>query len=285
MGMLIEGAWCDEDLADFKRDGHTVRFSSGFHERISEDSEFKPESNRYALYYNWTCPWSHRASITRALKGLEEVIESVLLEPAMGLQSWWFGTSGEYKDPAIGATHLHELYSATDKEFTGRVSVPILWDKKTAQIVNNDSGAIARMFNDEFNVLANHPEVNFYPAGQASEIDELNDFIADRLNDGVYKCLLAPSQDDYERAFDALFSALDELDNRLENNRYLLGDKPTEPDWRAFACLVRFDLIYYSLYGCNLKRIQDYPNLWPYTCDLYQIPSVASTVDLEQIKR
>lgn len=284
VGMLVNGQWQTEDLSDFKRNGQAIRFSSGFHQQIEKGGDFAPSANRYCLYLNWTCPWSHRALVTRELKGLHDVVDLVLLEPAMGEQSWWFGDSGEYTDPAINATHLHELYSKSNPEFTGRVSVPVLWDKETAQIVNNDSGAIARMFNEAFDALASFPEVDFYPAALREEIDSLNDFIADRLNDGVYKCLLAGNQHDYELAFDQLFSALDTLDEKLSSNRYLLGDMPTEPDWRAFACLVRFDAIYYSLYKCNLKRIVDYKNLWAYTRDLYQIPGVANTVNLEKIK-
>ncbi len=284
MGMLVEGRWQAEDLADFKRDGHAIRFSSGFHHQIEKTGEFPPTANRYCLYLNWTCPWSHRAFLTRELKGLNDVIDLVLLEPAMGDESWWFGHSGEYTDPAINATHLHELYAKSEPKFTGRVSVPVLWDKETAQIVSNDSGAIARMFNNVFNDFAAFPEVDFYPEPLRDEIDPLNDFIADKLNDGVYKCLLAANQQDYESAFDNLFSALDTMEETLSHSRYLLGDKPTEPDWRAFACLVRFDAIYYSLYKCNLKRIVDYKNLWGYTRDLYQIPGVANTVNLEKIK-
>ena len=202
----------------------------------------------------------------------------------MGDQSWWFGTSDEYNDPAIGATHLHELYSASDPHFTGRISVPILWDKKTAQIVNNDSGAVARMFNCDFNKLAEFPEIDFYPGEYRAAIDELNDFVADNLNDGVYRCLLAKNQTDYETAFDKLFTALDLLDARLADRRFLLGSKPREPDWRLFAGLVRFDAVYYPAYKCNLKRIVDYPHLWDYTRDLYQLPNVAVTVDMERIK-
>ncbi|MGR8948811.1 MAG: glutathione S-transferase family protein [Gammaproteobacteria bacterium] len=285
MGMLVDGKWQAEDLSQFARDGNQVRFDSGFHDIVAEGSEFPPGAGRYTLYLNWTCPWSHRASVTRTLKGLEGAVDLVLLEPAMGAQSWWFGESGNYADPAIGATHLHELYSATDDSFTGRVSVPVLWDNESCRIVNNDSGAIARMFNSAFNEFADSPNVDFYPSHLRVEIDNLNQFIAERLNDGVYRCLLAANQMQYELAYDALFEALDQLEEQLATRRYLLGPTPTEPDWRAFACLVRFDLIYYSLYGCNRKRIIDYPNLWAYTRDLYQIPGVSRTVDLEEIKR
>ena len=162
--------------------------------------------------------------------------------------------------------------------------MPVLWDKHTATIVNNDSGAIARMFGSAFDAFAKHPEVNFYPAAKAQAIDALNELIGDRVTDGVYRCLLAKNQTDYEAGFDRLFATLDQLDQQLAGQRYLLGAEPTEPDWRLFACLVRFDAVYYSLYKCNLRRIVDYENLWEYTRDLYQIPGVARTVDLERIK-
>ncbi len=286
MGMLVNGQWQREDLSEFARDGSRVRFDSGFHDAIRADGStaFLPESGRYALYCNWTCPWSHRALVTRAQKGLTAVIDLVLLEPSMGKESWWFGERGRYADPALGATHLHSLYSASNPDFTGRVSVPVLWDKHTRRIVNNDSGAIARLFNNEFNALAEHPERDFYPLALQPEIDALNEFVAERLNDGVYRCLLAKDQAQYEAGFDRVFGALDELNTRLAHQRFLLGGSPTEPDWRLFACLVRFDAVYYPLYKCNLRRIVDYPNLWAYTRDLYQLPAVADTVNLAEIK-
>lgn len=286
MGMLVDGKWRSDDAQGFKRDGKNVRFDSGFFGQISADpsSEYYAQAGRYALYFNRTCPWSHRVVVTLALKGLGNVIDQVQLEPAMGEQSWWFGDSGEYADPALGATHLHELYSISEPTFTGRVSIPVLWDKQHGRIVNNDSAAIARVLNNEFNELAKHPNVDFYPEGQRAAIDELNDFVADRLNDGVYRCMLAASQADYELAFDRLFAALELLETRLQSSRYLLGVAPTEPDWRLFACLVRFDSIYYPLYKCNWRRIVDYPCLWAYTRDLYQLPGVAETVDLPRIK-
>ena len=286
MGMLVNGQWQREDLREFARDGSKVRFDSGFHDAIRADGStaFLPESGRYALYCNWTCPWSHRALVTRAQKGLTATIDLVLLEPSMGKESWWFGERGRYSDPALGATHLHTLYSASNPGFTGRVSVPVLWDKHTRRIVNNDSGAIARLFNNEFNALAEHPERDFYPLALRPEIDALNEFVAERLNDGVYRCLLAKDQAQYEAGFDRVFGALDELETRLAHQRYLLGNSPTEPDWRLFACLVRFDAVYYPLYQCNLRRVVDYPNLWAYTRDLYQLPAVAGTVNLAEIK-
>lgn len=287
MGMLVNGHWQREDISGFVRDGKQVRFSAGFSDQIKADgsSAFRAEAGRYVLYFNRTCPWSHRGVVTAALKGLEDVIDLVQLDPAMSADGWWFGDSGEYHDPNLGANYLHELYSASDSGFTGRVSIPILWDTQGGRIVNNDSGAIARMLNSEFNALAKHPEFDFYPASLANEIDELNEFVGDRVTDGVYRCLLAKNQADYEAGFDRLFNALDELDQRLAGSRYLLGDNPTEPDWRLFACLVRFDCVYYPMYKCNQQRIVDYANLWPYCRDLYQLPRVAGTVDIDKIKQ
>ncbi len=286
MGMLIEGRWRDDDLAGFKRDGKQVRFSSGFHAVVSNeaDAPYPAATGRYALYCNRTCPWSHRAVATRALKGLDACIDLVLLEPAMSAQSWWFGERGEYRDPALGATYLHELYSASDPDFTGRVSIPVLWDKASGRIVNNDSGAIARMFNTQFDAFAARPDIDLYPSALRDDIDALNDYIGDRLNDGVYRCLLAATQADYETAFDRLFEALDTLDARLAHSRYLLGATPTEPDWRLFGVLARFDCVYYPLYKCNLKRIVDYDYLWDYTRDLYQLPGIADTLDIDVMK-
>ena len=287
VGMLSGGVWQNDDIPDYKRDGKNVRFKSGFDEHIKRDgtSHFAPEANRYVVYCNWTCPWSHRVLLARQLKGLSDVIDVVLLDPVMGPESWWFGLSGEYYDPEINATHLHQLYSESDSKFTGRVSIPILWDRELKTIVNNNSGAIARMLNDEFNHVAKNPQANFSPSEIRAEVDDLNSYIGDRVMDGVYRCLLAASQEDFDHAFKQLFKALDFLDQKLDSTRYLLGSDPTEPDWRLFACLVRFDAIYYGLYRCNWKRIIDYQNLWDYTRDLFQYKDARRTVDLDAMKR
>ena len=287
MGMLYEGKWRPDDVSAFARDGQNVSFASAFDGWVMEgcDAKHPVEKNRYTLYCNRTCPWSHRALITRQLKGLADVVSLVLLEPAMGEEGWWFGTSGEYSDPILNASHLHELYSAADPNYTGRVSVPILWDKKLHTIVSNDSGSIARMFNNHFNYLAELRGVDFCPDDLLEKIDELNDYIGDRINDGIYRCLLASGQEDFDISFDSLFFALDRLEDQLSHSRYLLGSAITEPDWRFFPCLLRFDTIYYGLYNCNLRRIVDYPNLWGYTCDLYQTKGLQETVDLDAMKR
>ena len=286
MGMMINGTWSQKEMQSYVRDSENIRFSSGFHHVVEEEklAPFPAEPGRYSLYFNRTCPWSHRAVVTAKLKGLSQVVEEIEMEPAMGSESWWFGDNGEYQDPAIGATHLHELYAKSDKKFTGRVSIPVLWDKREERIVNNSSGSIARMFNCEFNKFAEYPAVDFYPKNRAEEIDALNEEIGDRVTDGVYRCLLAESQTTYDNNFIKLFSMLDNLNERLKHTRYLLGDSPTEPDWRLFGSLIRFDAVYYNLYKCNEKRIVDYDELWGYTRDLYQIPGVSETVDLEKIK-
>jgi putative glutathione S-transferase len=185
----------------------------------------------------------------------------------------------------MGATHLHELYCVADNDFTGRVSIPILWDKKLKTVVNNNSGDIARMLNNEFNAFATKPKVDFYPSKLRREIDELNAFVGDCIMDNVYRCLLAASQEQFDDAFLALFNSLDSLDKKLNKTRYLVGSRPTEPDWRLFACLVRFDAIYYGLYRCNWKRIVEYTNLWGYTRDLFQFEDAGETVNLSAIKR
>ena len=287
MGMLVNGRWQDSDLETFKRNDKQVRFRNGFHDQVklNRTTAYLPQADRYLLYVNVTCPWSHRTTLTRKLKGLSNVVEIAYLEPVMGRESWWFGESKQYRDPALNATHLHELYSATDPNFTGRVSIPVLWDKKTKKIVNNDSAQIARMFNFEFNEIAEYPEIDFYPLENRDEIDHLNNLVAENLNDGVYRCLLARNQQLYEEAYDSIFHTLDYLEERLTSKRYLVGQLPTEPDWRFFSFLIRFDIVYYSLYNCNRKRISDYPSLSSYTKDLYQISGVAETVDLDGIKR
>ena len=288
MGMLIEGRWSKDDLTQYVRDGQTVRYESPFQNWIRADGStaFRAESGRYHLYAGPGCPWSHRAVLVRKLKGLEEVIPVSHTSPAMGPEGWWFGdTSGGASDPIHNATHLHQIYAAAKPDYTGRVTTPVLWDTHTNTIASNDSPALMRMFNSEFNAFATYPERDFAPEALRAEIDGLNTLIADRVNDGVYQCGLATTQETYEKAFDALFETLDELETRLAHQRYLLGSNITEPDLRLFPSLVRFDVAYYSLFRCNLRRLVDYPNLWAYTRDLYQTPGLAETVDLVLIKK
>ena len=288
MGMLIEGRWNKDDLTQYVRDGRTVRYESPFQHWIRADGStpFRAESGRYHLYAGPGCPWSHRAVLVRKLKGLEKVISMSHTSPAMGPEGWWFGdTSGGASDPIHNATHLHQVYATGKPDYTGRVTTPVLWDTQTNTIASNDSPALMRMFNSEFNAFASYPEQDFAPEALRTEIDELNTLIADRVNDGVYQCGLATTQETYEEAFDALFETLDELETRLANRRYLLGSHITEPDLRLFPSLVRFDVAYYSLFRCNLRRLVDYRNLWAYTRDLYQTTGLAETVDLPLIKK
>ncbi len=287
LGMLNNGVWQKEDIPDFKRNGKNVRFKAGFDRWIKGDGStpFSPEAKRYVVYCNWTCPWSHRVLLTRQLKGLLHVIDLVLLDPVMGPESWWFGNSQDYPDSEMNMTHLHELYSYADCSFTGRVSIPVLWDRKLKTVVNNNSGDIARMLNNEFNSFAKKPERDFYPFSIRREIDDLNTLVGDQVMDGVYRCLLAASQKEFNSAFTDLFHALDALEEKLTETRYLTGAKLTEPDWRLFACLVRFDSIYYCLYRCNWKRIVDYPNLWAYTRDLFQFEDAQETINLDATKK
>lgn len=291
MGMLIEGRWTKDDTPQHVRDGQTVRYESPFRNWISgygadKPSAFRAEPGRYHLYAGPGCPWSHRAVLVRKLKGLEDAIAMSHTSPAMGPEGWWFGdTSGGASDPINDATHLHQIYARAKPDYTGRVTTPVLWDKQTKTIATNDSPALMRLFNSEFNAFAKHADLDFAPEARRAEIDALNLLIADRVNDGVYRCGLATTQETYGQAFDVLFATLDEFEARLSKQRFLLGRELMEPDLRLFPSLVRFDIAYYSMFRCNLRRIIDYPNLHAYTCDLYQTAGVAETVDLQLIKK
>ena len=291
MGMLIEGHWSKDDAPQHARDGQTVRYESPFQNWISGNradgsSAFRAEPSRYHLYAGPGCPWSHRAVLIRKLKGLEDAIPMSHTSPAMGPEGWWFGdASGGASDPIHNATHLHQIYAIAKPDYTGRVTTPVLWDKQTGTIASNDSPALMRMFNSEFNAFATQADLDLAPEARRAEIDALNTLIADRVNDGVYRCGLATTQETYEKAFDLLFATLDELETRLSKQRYLLGSELTEPDLRLFPSLVRFDIAYYSLFRCNLRRLVDYPNLWAYTRDLYQTAGLAETVNFRLIKK
>ncbi len=282
MGLLIEGRWHDQWYDTKNTGGAFVRPETQFRNWVRADgsSPFQPEAGRYHLFVSLACPWAHRTLILRKLKGLEDVIGVTVVDPLMREEGWTFPKP----DPVTGSTRLHEVYTKADPTYTGRVTVPVLWDRKTGTIVNNESSEIIRMLNREFDAFGD-ASLDFYPAELAEEIDRINAFVYDRVNNGVYKAGFATSQEKYEQAFDALFAALDELDGRLAGRRYLLGDKPTEADWRLFTTLVRFDAVYVGHFKCNLRRIADYPNLSGYLRDLYQVPGVAETVDFHHIKR
>lgn len=282
MGLLIEGRWQDQWYDTKTNGGAFVRPETQFRGWVKADgsSPFQPEAGRYHLFVSLACPWAHRTLIVRALKGLTEAIGVSTVDPLMREEGWTFPEP----DPVTGSTRLYEVYAKARPDYTGRVTVPVLWDKATGTIVNNESAEIIRMLNREFDALGD-ASVDLYPADLAGEIDALNAFVYDRINNGVYKAGFATSQEKYEQAFDALFAALDELEARLATRRYLLGDRVTEADWRLFTTLVRFDAVYVGHFKCNLRRIADYPNLSGYLRDLYQVPGVAETVNFAHIKR
>ncbi len=266
-------------------DGSFKRQQSAFRQWVTADgsSGFPAEAGRYHLYISLACPWATRTLIVRRLKGLEEVISLSLVDPIRDQRGWAF-TGGEFTDPVNGFQFLAEAYEATEPGFEARVSVPVLWDRQGGRIVNNESGDIVRMLNSAWAEVADSG-VDLYPEPLRAEIDVLNEQIYETVNNGVYMAGFASSQESYRRAYLALFDTLDVLEERLEGSRYLLGDEPTEADWRLFPTLVRFDPVYHGHFKCNRQKLSEFPNLWGYTRDLYQLPGIASTVDLDQIKR
>lgn len=268
--------------------GEFMRATSSFREWVTADgsSGFKAEAGRYHLYVSHACPWAHRTLIFRRLKGLEEAISVSIVHPVMPEESWVFGEyPGSTVDHVNGAHYLYENYLKADSQFQGLVTVPMLWDKQRNTLVNNESSEIIRMLNSAFNEFATHKEIDFYPEALQQAIDEINQPIYDNVNNGVYRAGFATTQTAYERAFDRLFKTLDDLEERLSTQRYLVGKQITEADWRLFTTLVRFDAVYYNHFKTNKKRLIDYPNLWAYTRDLYQVPGVAETVHMDHIKR
>jgi putative glutathione S-transferase len=240
---------------------------------------------RYHLYVSLACPWAHRTLIFRALKGLDNAISVSIVDPLMLEDGWAFSDfPGCVPDTVNHARYLREVYAKADSRYSGRVTVPVLWDRETGTIVNNESSEIVRMLNSEFEDIARLHE-DYYPQPLRAEIDAVNQLVYKNINNGVYRCGFATTQEAYDGAFDALFSALDELEARLDRSRYLVGDRITEADWRLFPTLVRFDAVYYGHFKCNLRRIGDYPNLSNYLRDLYQVPGIAETVDMSHIKR
>jgi putative glutathione S-transferase len=284
MGVLIDGIWRDEELPqETGKSGEFKRADSRFRDRITADgsSGFKAEPARYHLYVAHACPWAHRTLIYRALKKLEGAITVAYAIPGLKEQGWTFASNPAFPecvpDTVNGFRYLHEAYTASDQLYTGKVTVPTLWDKKTGRVVNNESSEIIRMLNSEFKGIAGD-DVDFYPAPLRAEIDRVNESVYAAINNGVYRCGFARSQEAYEAAYDALFATLDELEARLGRQRYLVGRQITEADWRLFPTLVRFDVAYFSLFKCNRQRIADYPNLLNYMRELYQVPGVAATV-------
>lgn len=272
--------------------GEFVRSESSFRNWVTKDGSagpsgeggFAAEANRYHLYVSHACPWAHRTLIFRALKGLENVISVSVVHPLMPDESWVFGEyPGATEDHINHANYLYENYLKANPDFDGLVSVPVLWDKKHETIVNNESSEIIRMLNSAFDDFS-HSEMDFYPEPLREQIDAINDVVYNDVNNGVYRAGFATTQTAYEKAFDRLFNTLDELEKRLSKQRYLIGDQITEADWRLFTTLVRFDAVYYNHFKTNKKRLIDYPNLWGYTRELYQVPGIAETVNMDHIK-
>ncbi len=284
MGCLIDGKWhSDDPPAVSPRSGEFRRVASAFRDRVTADgsSGFKAEAGRYQLYVAYGCPWAHRTLIYRAVKKLEPAITVAYALPQFGDQGWTFGNDPNFPectpDKAEGFSRLYEAYVASEPLYSGKVTVPVLWDKKTRRIVNNESSEIIRMLNSEFSGIAGD-ETDFYPLALRHEIDAINETVYTNVNNGVYRCGLASTQEAYEQAYDTLFAVLDDLEARLGRQRYLVGRRITEADWRLFPTLVRFDLAYFSLFKCNRQRIADYPNLVNYMRELYAVSGVAETV-------
>ncbi len=292
MGLLVDGRWQDRWYDTKASGGRFQREASKFRNWITPDGSagptgeggFKAESGRYHLYVSYACPWAHRTLIFRRLKGLTDFIDLSVVHWFMGDQGWTFERGeGVIPDPNLNATHLHAIYTAARSDFTGRVTVPVIWDKHRKTIVNNESSEIIRMLNSAFNnVGASGPD--FYPAALRAAIDEINPVVYDTVNNGVYKSGFATTQEAYDEAVSALFETLDMLEDRLARQPYLAGERITEADWRLFTTLVRFDPVYVGHFKCNLKRLAEYPNLWNYTKQLYQVPGVAETCNFYHIK-
>jgi glutathionyl-hydroquinone reductase len=288
MGMLVEGEWIADDQR-FRNsdDGNFTRPNTSFRSRVTADgsSGFAAEPNRYHLYIALSCPWAHRTLLLRALKGLEDAIQISIVAPWTRENGWTFESyPGATGDQANGSKYLYELYLKARQSYTGRVTVPALWDTKTKTIVSNESAEIVRMLNSEFNAFAGHPADDYYPVELRGEIDELNALIYRTVNDGVYRAGFAGRQDKYEGAVADLFQTLDILDERLSQRRYLCGERATEADWRLFPTLIRFDAVYYIHFKCSVRRLVDYPSLFDYARELFQTPGVAATVNFDHIK-
>jgi len=286
MGLLVDGAWRDRWYDTEKTGGKFVRQDSQFRNWITTDEpdQFAAEADRYHLYVSYACPWAHRTLIFRALKGLESMISISVVHWFMGENGWTFEQGEDtIADTLNDAQFLYQIYTKVNPSFTGRVTVPILWDKKTNSIVNNESSEIIRMFNSAFDHLGAMAG-DYYPAKLRSQIDLINDRVYHTVNNGVYKAGFATTQRAYEEAVNPLFESLDWLEEILATNRYLAGDQITEADWRLFTTLVRFDPVYVGHFKCSKRRIVDYPNLWAYTRELYQIPKVADTVNFTHIR-
>ncbi|NRB11496.1 MAG: glutathione S-transferase family protein [Rickettsiaceae bacterium] len=279
MGLLVEGKWVDQWYDTKSTNGKFKRQESSFRDFIGSN-KFPAEVGRYHLYISYACPWAHRAAIFRKLKGLEKIIPLTVVDAHMGENGWEMNND---PDPVNGKKYMHQIYTLANPKYTGRVTVPVLWDKTAKTIVNNESSEIIRMFNSEFNHITGN-EDDYYPSNLSQEIDKVNNFVYDTINNGVYKAGFATKQEVYEDEVKKLFAALDEIEKRLSKQRYLVGNKITEADWRIFTTLLRFDPVYVGHFKCNIRRIRDYPNIDNYTRDLYQVSGVKDTVNMQHIK-
>ena len=292
MGLLVDGVWHDKWYDTKAHAGRFKRSEAQFRNWVTADGSagpsgkagFKAEKGRYHLYVSFACPWANRTLIFRKLKGLEEFIDVSVVHWFMAENGWTFQPGeGVTGDPLHNAEFLYQVYLAADPNYSGRVTVPILWDKQTNTIVSNESSEIIRMFNSAFDEAGAKPG-DYYPEDLRNDIDEINERIYHTVNNGVYKSGFATSQEAYEEAVFPLFETLDWLEERLSTSRYLMGDRLTEADWRLFPTLLRFDAVYVGHFKCNLKRLVDYPNLWDYTRELYQIEGISETFDMTHAK-
>jgi putative glutathione S-transferase len=287
MGQLIDGRWKDEWYDTASTGGRFERPATKFRGRISGEpgAEHPPAAGRYHLYVSLACPWAHRTLIVRALKGLEEAISVSVVDWLMLENGWEFSErDGCVPDPVFGARYLYEIYQRAKADYSGRVTVPVLWDKEQAAIVSNESSEILRMLDTEMDAFATRELAPLYPEALRAEIDALNDRIYATVNNGVYRAGFATGQEPYEDAVRALFETLDFLEEQLSTRRYLTGDAITEADWRLWTTLLRFDAVYHGHFKCNLRRLIDYPKLWAYARDLYAQPRVKHTVRFDHIK-
>ncbi|GAB5505194.1 MAG: glutathione S-transferase family protein [Rhizobiaceae bacterium] len=292
MGMLVDGVWQKGWFNTKKSGGRFVRSQSQWRDWVTADGQpaegrergFKAEPGRYHLYVSYACPWAHRTLIFRKLKKLEDIISVSVVHHFMGEDGWTFEEGdGATGDTLYGNKFLHQIYAKADPEYSGRVTVPVLWDRKEETIVSNESSEIIRMLNTAFDEWGD-ASLDFYPEPLRPEIDEINDLVYGAINNGVYRTGFATTQEAYEEAYGELFKALDVVEGRLAAGRYLVGDTVTEADWRLFTTLVRFDAVYYSHFKCNRQRIGDFPNLSNYLLELYQMPGIAETVNMQHIK-
>lgn len=292
MGRLIRGTWHDQWYDTDRTGGRFEREDAVFRNWVTADGSpgpsgeggFRAEPGRYHLYVSYACPWAHRTLIVRKLKRLEDVVSADVVFWDMGENGWEFRTvEGATGDSLYGSRYLHQIYTRAKPDYTGRVTVPTLWDKNRETIVSNESAEIVRMLNSAFDAYAD-ADVDLYPRELRGEIDELNERIYRTVNNGVYRAGFATSQEAYQEAYEALFETLEDLEERLSRQRYLAGDRLTEADWRTFTTLLRFDLVYHGHFKCNKRKLSEYPNLFAYTRELYQVPGVADTVNLHHIK-